>query len=96
MKVEAPFLDEISGLGIIKLLGFNTYDTVTMKKKFEGQSILRRNKWLNPSLSLDPKRALAILDIRSLGYYKIQGVLQQRLNKYYSFESAIQYIWRIQ
>ena len=36
---------------------------------------------------LDLKRAIAILDIRPLGYYTIQqGVLQQRLNKYYSFE----------
>ena len=37
---------------------------------------------------LDPKKAIAILDIRPLDYYKIQqGVLQQRLSKYYSFES---------
>ena len=37
---------------------------------------------------LDPKRAVAIVDIRSLGYFKIQqGVLQQRWSKYYSFES---------
>ena len=32
---------------------------------------------------------LGILDLRSLGYYKIrQGVLQQKLNKWYHFESA--------
>ena len=37
---------------------------------------------------LDPNRTIEILDIRSLGYYEIyQGVLQQRLNKYYLFES---------
>ena len=35
MKVEAPFLDEMSGLGLIKLLGLNTYDTLTMTVKFE-------------------------------------------------------------
>ena len=33
MKVEAPFLDEISGLGIIKFLGLNTYDTWSMEVK---------------------------------------------------------------
>ena len=37
----------------------------------------------------DPKQKLVILDLRSLGYYKIkQGILQQNLSKYYRFESA--------
>ena len=35
----------------------------------------------------DKKTSIGILDLRSLGYYKIQqGVLQQNLNKYYQFE----------
>ena len=38
---------------------------------------------------LDPNQALDILDLRSLGYYKIrQGVLQQNLSKCYHFESV--------
>ena len=37
----------------------------------------------------EPKQMLGILDLRSLGYYKIkQGILQQNLNKCYYFESA--------
>ena len=37
----------------------------------------------------DPKEMIGILDLRSLGYYKIrQGVLQQNLSKCYHFESA--------
>ena len=37
----------------------------------------------------DPKEMLEILDLRSIGYYKIkQGILQQHLSKYYRFESA--------
>ena len=37
----------------------------------------------------EPKQILGILDLRSLGYYKIkQGVLQQNLSKCYHFESA--------
>ena len=32
---------------------------------------------------------LGILDLRSLGYYKIkEGILQQNLSKYYRFERA--------
>ena len=39
---------------------------------------------------LDPNQLLDILDLRSLGYYKIkQGVLQQNLSKCYHFESRI-------
>ena len=40
-------------------------------------------------LTFDRKTTIGILDLRSLGYYKIkQGVLQQNLNKYYHFEEA--------
>ena len=37
----------------------------------------------------DLKVMSGILDLRSMGYYKIkQGILQQNLSKYYRFESA--------
>ena len=35
LKVEAALLDDISGLGIIKLFAHDTYDTLTMKIKYE-------------------------------------------------------------
>ena len=41
------------------------------------------------TLILNPKEALVILDLRSLGYYKIQqGLLQQNLSRFYEFKSA--------
>ena len=40
VEIEGPFLHEISGFGLIKLLGLNTYDTVTMKVKFERNKAL--------------------------------------------------------
>ena len=34
-----------------------------------------------------PEEMLGIVDLRSLGYYKIkQGILQQNLSRYYKFE----------
>ena len=37
----------------------------------------------------DPTEMIGILDLRSLGYYKIkQGMLQQNLSKHYHFEPA--------
>ena len=44
---------------------------------------------MRETLIFDKKTMIGILDLRSLGYYKIkQGVLQQNLNKYYQFEEA--------
>ena len=41
------------------------------------------------TLIFKPEEMLGILDLRSLGYYKIkQGILQQDLSKYYKFEGA--------
>ena len=36
-----------------------------------------------------PEEMIGIIDLRSLGYYKIkQGMLQQNLSRYYRFEKA--------
>ena len=41
------------------------------------------------TMILNPEEMIGIVDIRSLGYYKIkQGILQQNLSKYYRFEEA--------
>ena len=38
---------------------------------------------------LRPEEMIGIVDLRSLGYYKIkQGILQQNLSRYYKFERA--------
>ena len=34
MKVKAPFMDEISGLAIIKIIDGGTYSTLLIKLKF--------------------------------------------------------------
>ena len=41
----------------------------------------------------DLKGMIGVLDLRSMGYYKIkEGILQQNLSKYYKFESADLYV----
>ena len=41
------------------------------------------------TLILNLRQALGILDLRPLGYYKIkQGIIQQKLSRFYKFESA--------
>ena len=47
------------------------------------------NNSSSETLILNPRKALGILDLRSLGYYKIkEGVIQQKLSRYYKFELA--------
>ena len=91
VKVEASFTDEISSLAIIKLLDKLTHSIIVLKVKFA--HIMAMLDMINSSnsetLILNLREALGILDLRSLGYYKIkQGVIQQKLSRFYKCESA--------
>ena len=90
IKIEAPFVDEISGLAIVKMLVIKEQCTVVLKLKFvrNQASLDVTNNTLETAI-FELKQRLGILDLRSLGYYKIkQGLLQQNLSKCYPFESA--------
>ena len=90
VKVKAPFVDEISGLAIIKIIDGKTSSTLSIKLKFTcNKAILDIRNVGKDTMILHPKEMIWIVDIRSLGYYKIkQGILQQNLSKYYKFEEA--------
>ena len=90
VKTDAPFSDKISGLVIIKLLDKSTQSIMMLEVKFmRNAAILDVTNGSPEILILNPSEALGILDLRSLGYYKIkQGVLQQNVSRYYEFESA--------
>ena len=90
VKVKAPFVDEISGLAIIKIIDGGTYSTLLIKLKFTcNKAILDVKNTGKDTMILRPEEMIGIVDIRSLGYYKIkQGILQQNLSKYYRFEEA--------
>ena len=87
------FTDEISSLAIIKLLDKLTHSIMVLKVKFI-HNIAMLDMINNSNLEtfiLNPREALGILDLRLLGYYKIkQGVIQQKLSRFYKFESAVQ------
>ena len=90
VKVKAPFVDEILGLAIIKIIDGKTSSTLSIKLKFTcNKAILDIKNVGMDTMILNPKEMIGIVDIRSLGYYKIkQGILQQNLSKYYQFEEA--------
>ena len=83
-------MDEISGLAIIKILDRRTYGTMLLKLKFiYNAATLDIINNGTDTIIFKPEEMLGILDLRSLGYYKIkQGILQQNLSKYYKFERA--------
>ena len=90
LKVKAPFIDEISGMAIIKILDGGMHSTLLIKLKFmhnkEVLDIINKGK---DTMIFKPKEMLGIIDFRSLEYYKIkQGILQQNLSRYYRFEKA--------
>ena len=90
VKVRAPFVDEISGLTIIKIIDGKTNSTLFIKLKFMcTKAVLDIKNAGKHTMILNPKEMIGIVDIRSLEYYKIkQGILQQNLSRYYRFEEA--------
>ena len=88
IKIEAPFMGEISGLA--KVLDNNIQSAMILKLKFMCNSVILdvTNTDLE-TVIFNPKEVIGILDLRLMGYYKIkQGILQQNLSNYYRFESA--------
>ena len=70
IEIEAPFLDEILGLAIMKLLDKSTQSIIMLKVKFtQNAAMLDMMNSSSETLILNPKEALRILDLRSLGYY---------------------------
>ena len=88
ITVKAPFIYEISGLAGIKILDGSTYSTMLLKLKFicNAATLDIVNNGTG-TIIFKPEEMLGVLDLRSLGCYKMkQGILQQNLSKYYKFE----------
>ena len=87
--LEAPFVEEISGMAITNMLDIKEQKTLTMKLKFiRNRAMFKVTNSTQDTVTFDPKEMHDILDVRSLGYYKIkQGVLQENLSCMYHFES---------
>ena len=88
--VEAPFLEELLGMAIIKVLDINEHATNMIKLKFiRNKATLKITNNASETMTFDRKDMIGILDIRSLGYYKVkQDILQKHLGKHYHFELA--------
>ena len=73
VKVRAPFVDEIMGLAIIKIIDGKTNSTLLIKLKFMcNKAVLDIKNAGKDTMILNPNEMIGIIDIRSLGYYKIK------------------------
>ena len=90
ITIEAPFLDEKSGMAITKLLDTKSHIALTLKLKFiRNRATLKVTNSTQEKVTFNQEHVVGIVDLRSLGYYKIkQGVLQQNLSHCYHLESA--------
>ena len=88
IPIEALFIEEISGMAIVKIIDQGQKTPMMLKLKFiRNKAMLDITNNMRETVIFDKKTSIGILDLRSLGYYKIkQGILQQNLNKYYQFE----------
>ena len=90
IPIESLFVEEISGMAIVTIIDQGQKTPMMLKLKFIwNKAMLDITNNTRETLIFDKKTTIGILDLRSLGYYKIkQGALQQNLNKYYHFEEA--------
>ena len=88
--IESPFIEEISGMAIVKIVDQGQKMPMMLNLKFiRNKAMLDITNNTRETIIFDKKTSIGILDLRSLGYYKIkQGVLQQNLDKYYQFEEV--------
>ena len=90
MVFEAPFEEEITGMAITKLLDVKEQMTITMKIKFiRNRATFTVTNEAPATVTFNPTQMLGVIDLRSMGYYKIkEGVLQQNLSHIYQFQLA--------
>ena len=88
--VEAPFIEELSGMAMVKILDMKTQTTNMMKLKFIwNKAVLKITNKMCKTVNFDRMGMMGVVDLRSLGFYKIkQEVLQEHLSKHYHFELA--------
>ena len=90
VMVEAPFIKELSGMAMVKILDMKVQTTNMVKLKFiQNKVVLKITNKMHKTVAFDRMEMMGVVDLRSLGFYKIkQEVLQEHLSRHYHFELA--------
>ena len=88
--VEAPFIGELSGMAIVKILDMKEQTTNMIKLKFiRNKAVLKITNKTHETVTFRRTEMIGIVDLKSLGFYKIkQEVLQEHLGRHYHFKLA--------
>ena len=83
--IEAPFIEELSGMAMVKFLNMKEQTTNMIKLKFiQNKVVLKVTNKTHKTVTFGRIEMMGILDLRSLGFYKIkQEVLQEHLDRHY-------------
>ena len=88
--IEAPFIKELSGMAMVNILDMKEQSTNMIKLKFiQNKAVLKITNKTHKTVTFGRTEMMGILDLRSLGFYKIkQEVLQEHLGRHYHFKLA--------
>ena len=88
--IEATFIEELSGMAMVKILDIKEQTTNMIKLKFvRNKAALKVTNKTHETVTFGRTEMMGIVDLRSLGFYKIkQEVLQEHLGRHYHFELA--------
>ena len=92
VMVGAPFIEELLGMAMVKILDMKMQTTNMIKLKFIWNKVVLKIKNRTHetiTITFDRMGMMGVVDLRSLGFYKIkQEVLQEHLSRHYHFELA--------
>ena len=83
--IEALFVEELSGMAIVKILDMKEQTMSTIKLKFiRNKAVFKITNNTHKTVTFGWTEMIGFVDLRSLGFYKIkQVVLQEHLGKHY-------------
>ena len=84
------FVEELSGMAMVKILDIKDQTTNMIKLKFIwNKAILKIKNKTHETITFGKTDMMRVVDLRSLGFYKVkQEVLQEHLSRHYHFELA--------
>ena len=71
--VEAPFIEELSRMAIVKILNMKEQTTNMIKLNFiRNKAVLKITNKTDKTVTFGRMEMIGIVDLRSLGFYKIK------------------------
>ena len=71
--IEAPFIEELSGMAMVKILDMKEQATSMIKLKFiRNRAFLKITNKTHETVTFGRTEMIGVVDLRSLGFYKIK------------------------